>query len=92
MRGGEAAIGNLIADAMREAAEADVAITNGGGIRGDTVYAPGTELTRRDILAELPFGNRTVKLEVTGEILRQALEHGLSQAEEGAGVSRRCRA
>jgi 2',3'-cyclic-nucleotide 2'-phosphodiesterase (5'-nucleotidase family) len=85
VRGGEAAIGNLIADAMREAAEADVAITNGGGIRGDTVYAPGTELTRRDVLTELPFGNRTVKLEVTGDVIRQALEHGLSQVEEGAG-------
>ena len=29
----EAAIGNLIADAMRASTKADVAITNGGGIR-----------------------------------------------------------
>ena len=42
------------------------AITNGGGIRADREYAAGTKLTRGDILAELPFGNKTVKLELTG--------------------------
>ena len=35
VRGGETAIGNLIVDAMREAVGADIAITNGGGIRGN---------------------------------------------------------
>ena len=85
VRGEEAAIGNLIADAMREAVGADVAITNGGGIRGDREYAAGPTLTRGDILAELPFGNKTVKLEVTGADIRAALENGLSQVETGAG-------
>ena len=46
----EAVIGNLIADAIRESAKADVAITNGGGIRGDRTYAAGTTLTRKDVL------------------------------------------
>ena len=41
VRTGEAAIGNLIADAMRAATGADIALTNGGGIRGDKVYAGG---------------------------------------------------
>ena len=54
----EAAIGNLIADAMRQAVGADVAITNGGGIRADREYPAGTKLTRGDIFAELPFGNQ----------------------------------
>lgn len=85
VRTGEAAIGNLIADAMRETVGADLALMNGGGIRADKLYASGTELTRRDILAELPFGNRVVKIEVTGDILRQAMEHGFSQYEDGAG-------
>ena len=66
MRSQEAAIGNLIADAMRKAVGADVAITNGGGIRADREYAAGSKLTRGDILAELPFGNKTVKLELAG--------------------------
>lgn len=85
VRGGEAAIGNLIADAMREGVGADVAITNGGGIRADRLYDAGTMLTRRDVLMELPFGNRTVKLEVTGTQLLAALENGVSQVAEGGG-------
>jgi 2',3'-cyclic-nucleotide 2'-phosphodiesterase (5'-nucleotidase family) len=36
----------------------DVAVTNGGGIRSNKIYLPGSTITRRDILAELPFGNR----------------------------------
>jgi 2',3'-cyclic-nucleotide 2'-phosphodiesterase (5'-nucleotidase family) len=85
VRAQEAAIGNLIADAMRAAVGADVAITNGGGIRADKEYPAGTHLTRGDIFAELPFGNKTVKLELRGEQIRQALENGLSQVEAVAG-------
>jgi len=85
VRGEETALGNLIADAMREGVNADVAVTNGGGIRGDKTYDAGVTLTRRDIQSELPFGNRTVKLQVTGAQLKQALEHGVSAVEEGAG-------
>lgn len=85
VRTGENAFGNLVADAMRDAVDADVAFTNGGGIRGNTVYDPGHTLTRRDILTELPFGNGTVKLEVTGAILKDALEHGYASVPEAAG-------
>ena len=85
VRSQEAAIGNLIADAIREAVGADIAITNGGGIRADKEYPAGTELTRGDVFAELPFGNATVKLEITGEKLKEALENGLSQVEKAGG-------
>jgi 2',3'-cyclic-nucleotide 2'-phosphodiesterase (5'-nucleotidase family) len=85
VRGGETAIGNLIADAMRHAVGADVAITNGGGIRGDKTYPAGSELTRRDILTELPFGNKNLLLEVSGQGVIDALENGVSQVENGAG-------
>ncbi len=85
VRGEETALGNLIADAMRQGVSADVALTNGGGIRGDKTYPAGATLTRRDIQSELPFGNRTVKLRVTGAQLLEALEHGVSKVEEGAG-------
>ncbi len=70
VRGREAAIGNLIADAMRERTRADAAIMNGGGIRGGKVYEPGTAITRRDVQAELPFGNHLVALDVKGSDLR----------------------
>jgi 5'-nucleotidase / UDP-sugar diphosphatase len=85
VRSQEAAIGNLIADATREAVGAEIGITNGGGIRADKEYPAGSKLTRGDILAELPFGNKTVKLEVTGQQVKDALENGFSQVESTAG-------
>lgn len=85
VRAEEAAIGNLIADAMRDATGAEIAITNGGGIRGDRTYDAGTVLTRRDILTELPFGNVTVVTELPGSQILAALENGVSQVEKGAG-------
>src|SRR5690606_34012856 len=60
------------------AVNADVAMTNGGGIRADREYAPGTEITRKDVFAELPFGNKTVKIEVTGAQLQALVENGLA--------------
>lgn len=81
----EAAIGNLIADAMRQSARADAAVMNGGGIRAGRIYPPGTTLTRRDILAEMPFNNRVVTVEIAGRELRRALENGLALAPQAAG-------
>jgi 2',3'-cyclic-nucleotide 2'-phosphodiesterase (5'-nucleotidase family) len=81
----ESAIGNLFADAIREFTKAEVAITNGGGIRGDRTYAAGTTLTRKDVLTELPFGNLVVVLDITGAGLRTALEEGVSSVEDVAG-------
>jgi 2',3'-cyclic-nucleotide 2'-phosphodiesterase (5'-nucleotidase family) len=81
----ESNVGNLIADAIRESVGADVAIANGGGIRGDRTYDPGTTLTRKDILTELPFGNVTVLVELSGADLLAALENGVSQVEDKAG-------
>jgi 2',3'-cyclic-nucleotide 2'-phosphodiesterase (5'-nucleotidase family) len=85
VRTGETAIGNLIADAMRDATQADAAVMNGGGIRSGRVYAADSRLTRRDVLAELPFGNRLVTLEVTGAALRRGLENGLSLLPRSGG-------
>jgi 2',3'-cyclic-nucleotide 2'-phosphodiesterase (5'-nucleotidase family) len=81
----ETAMGDLIADSLKEATGADMAIINGGGIRGDKEYAAGTELTRKDILTELPFGNKTVMVALTGKQVLAALENGFSQIEDGAG-------
>jgi 2',3'-cyclic-nucleotide 2'-phosphodiesterase (5'-nucleotidase family) len=81
----ETTMGNLIADALRESLQADVALVNGGGIRGNRLYAAGTTLTRRDILQELPFGNPGVLVELSGVDLLAALENGVSQVENKAG-------
>ena len=85
VRSGEAAIGNLIADAMRASTRADAAVMNGGSIRGGKIYAPGSTITRRDVLAELAFGNRVVTIDITGAELKRALENGLAQLPNTAG-------
>lgn len=83
----ETNIGNFIADAYRQATNADVALLNGGSIRADDVIRPG-ELTKRDVLSILPFPNPVVKIEVTGATLRAALEHGVSRSAEDAEPGR----
>ena len=75
----ETNIGNFIADAYRNAAQADVALVNGGSIRADLTYNPGV-LTKRDVLSMLPFNNPIVKIEITGKTLRQVLEHGVARS------------
>ncbi len=81
----ETAMGNLIADALCKAVGADVTIINGGGIRADREYAAGSDITRKDVLSELPFGNTTVLVEVSGKQIQDALENGFSKFEDGAG-------
>jgi len=81
----EAAIGNIVADAIRAAAQADVAIVNGGGIRGGKLYAANASISRRDVLAELPFGNRVVTIDISGRALKAAIENGLSQLPNASG-------
>jgi 2',3'-cyclic-nucleotide 2'-phosphodiesterase (5'-nucleotidase family) len=84
VRGEESAAGNLIADALGAWAESDVAIQNGGGIRGDRVFGPGV-LIKRDIQEMLPFSNYGVVLRVSGVDLLAALENGVSRVEQGDG-------
>lgn len=85
VRGGEAAIGNLFADALRDAAKSDIALLNGGGFRGGKLYPAGSVLTRKDVLSELPFLNKAYVLEIRGSDLLQALEQGLTGAENEVG-------
>lgn len=84
VRSREAAIGNLIADAMRQSVKADVALMNGGGIRGNRRYRANSRLTSRHVLGEMPFGNVIMTVDITGKQLRAALEHGLGRIGAGA--------
>jgi len=85
VRSRESLMGNLITDAIRAATSADIAITNGGSIRGNRTYPVGHTITRRDILAELPFGNRTVLVEITGADVKAAIENGVSDIDKRDG-------
>ncbi|HKQ99285.1 MAG TPA: bifunctional UDP-sugar hydrolase/5'-nucleotidase [Pyrinomonadaceae bacterium] len=80
-RSRETNLGSYIADAYRKALKADVALFNGGSIRAGKVLSPGP-LSKRDVMAILPYENPIVKIEVTGATLRAALEHGVSRSAE----------
>lgn len=80
----EAALGNLAADAMREWGSADLAIQNGGGIRGDRVYEMGP-LTKANVVDWLPFQNYVAVLRLSGRQVVEALENGVSAVESGGG-------
>ncbi len=80
-RTGETNLSNFIADAFRQATGADIGFSNGGGMRANRVFPVG-ELTKRDVLSMLPFENPVTKIEVTGAVLKAALENGVSQVVE----------
>ena len=86
-RNKETNIGNFIADAYRKSVGADLALVNGGSIRADLTYNAGA-LTKRDVLSILPFNNPIVKVEVSGRLLREILEHGVARSAEDSEPGR----
>ena len=82
VRGQENIFGNITADAMRKMAKTDVALMNGGGIRGNQIYKAGHKFTLREMYEEFPFGNLNIKIEITGETLMKMLEHSVSTLPE----------
>lgn len=78
----ETNLGNLITDAMIEETSADVAITNGGGIRDSIDIG---DITKGEIITVLPFGNYVIVKEVTGKTLKDSIEHGISDYPNLAG-------
>ncbi|QTH64244.1 bifunctional metallophosphatase/5'-nucleotidase [Psychrosphaera ytuae] len=79
VRSEENSFANLLADAMKSFVGSDVALINGGVIRGDSIYPKGTEITRRLIATELPFRSRVILLKVKGEQIKAALNNGVSE-------------
>jgi 2',3'-cyclic-nucleotide 2'-phosphodiesterase (5'-nucleotidase family) len=71
---GQYPLGNLLADAQRVMAHADVAIMNNGGIRADLPAGP---VTYRQLFELQPFGNNLVVARETGRQLRSALEYAV---------------
>ncbi len=80
-RNRETNLGNLITDAFRQATNADAALLNGGSIRAGMTYQPGP-ITKRDVIAMLPFETPVVKVEISGAQLKAALENGVSKVVE----------
>ncbi|TJX14387.1 LysM peptidoglycan-binding domain-containing protein [Tissierella creatinini] len=82
VRTGETNLGNLITDAMRKSTGADIAFTNGGGIRASINEG---DITYEEIITSFPFTNTLAVIEVTGAELKAALEHGVDLYPEQAG-------
>lgn len=81
----ECEMGNLVADAML-ARVADqgvtIAIANSGGLRAGI---DAGEVTMGEVLTVLPFQNTLSTFEITGQVVIDALENGVSQVEEAKG-------
>ena len=93
VRSEESPLGNLFADLMRAARPgADVALTNGGGLRADL---PAGELTYGDLYESMPFDNRFATVKLTGAQLAKVIEHNLTVSSgvfsiSGVRVNARC--
>jgi 2',3'-cyclic-nucleotide 2'-phosphodiesterase (5'-nucleotidase family) len=72
----ESALGNLVADLMRTVRPADVALTNGGGLRSDL---PAGDLTYGHVFTAFPFDNRFATIKMTGAELRALLRQNLER-------------
>ena len=81
----ECDMGNMIADAMRDAVidkGYTIALANSGGIRASL---DAGDVTLGEIMTILPFQNTLSTFKVTGEQLLTAIENGVSQIEDVAG-------
>ncbi|WP_159882667.1 bifunctional metallophosphatase/5'-nucleotidase [Paenibacillus puerhi] len=74
-------LGNLVADAMRVRGNADLTLYNSGGIRESI---PGGDVTLYKLDNVLPFVNNLVTVELKGEAIYKALEHGMINWPSGA--------
>ena len=76
-------LSNIITTAMLEATGADVALTNGGGIRASIDKG---EITIGEVITVLPFNNTCVVIEVTGAEIIAALENGIKDLPNASGA------
>ncbi len=81
----ECSMGNLVADAMLDRVKDQgvvIAIQNGGGLRASI---DAGEVTMGEVLSVLPFQNTLSTFTVSGQMIVDALENGVSQMEEVKG-------
>ena len=70
----ESNLGDIVADAMRDATGAQIAFQNGGGIRADIPKGP---ITLETVFTTVPFDNDLVSMDLTGEQIRELLERSV---------------
>lgn len=78
----ESNLGNLSADALAFATDADFVYLNGGGIR---VSIEAGDITKGMIADVFPFGNTVITKKVTGKAIKEMLEFGVQYYPELSG-------
>lgn len=83
VRNTETNLGDLCAEAMRSAVDADISFLNGGGIRSNI---PIGDVTFNDLLAVFPFNNTVVLAQISGQAIKDMLEMAMTKwpGENGA--------
>lgn len=76
------ALGEMVAEAMRRSAEAEIGWQNGGGLRAGLSAG---DVSVGDLLTMLPFGNTVARVRLRGTTIKAALENGLSRLPQGSG-------
>jgi 5'-nucleotidase len=79
LRAGNSAFATLIAASLQEYGQADLGFLFGGCIRNKRIYKKGDLFTYEDAKAELKFPDKFAVIEVSGQMLLEALENGVSQ-------------
>ncbi len=64
-------VGHIVCDAMIEAGDADVAISNMGGVRAEL---PSGTITRADVFSVMPFDNKVVVIPLKGQAVVEVIE------------------
>ena len=82
VRTSETNLANIISDSVRHATASDIAFINGGSIRESIKVG---DITMGQILTVLPFSNLIVTVELTGDEIINALEHGVSLYPQETG-------
>jgi 2',3'-cyclic-nucleotide 2'-phosphodiesterase (5'-nucleotidase family) len=80
---GESRVGNLVTDAYRWVADADIAVHSSGGLR--TTDPLVGDVTAADIVGLCPFENELLSVRVTGEQVRRTV-HDAALAQYGDEV------
>ncbi len=75
-------LGSLTADAIREHTGADIAFTNGGGIRASIKAG---EITVGQVQTVFPFGNYVITKKIPGSVMLEALELSVSAYPDQLG-------
>ena len=71
VRNNETNLGDLCAEAFRNAADADIGYINGGSLRADI---PAGDVTFNNLLNVLPFNNTIVLAEISGQTIKDMIE------------------